>query len=139
MPLGRITRVIEDWQEMTHNVLDIKDIPLTDIENLLKETYTILTTYHKNTLIPKELTKLLLEIRDFNEISSAIEFAEKPSGYYHSLDVCVIVDALKTGFLEGNYECEFPKLKIYDLNKNGHIIDLRDRFLPLAFNSTQNN
>lgn len=131
MSLERITRVTEGWQEMTHKVLNIKDISPTDIENLLKETYMILTTYHKDTLIPKELTKLLLEIRDFNEISSAIEFAEKPSGYYHSLDVCVVVDALKTGFLEGKYECEFPKLKIYDLNKNGHIIDLRDKFLPL--------
>lgn len=133
MSLERITRAIQDWQEMTHKVLNIKDIPPTDIENLLKETYMILTTYHKDTLIPKEITKLLLEIRDFNEISSAIEFAEKPSGYYHSLDVCVVVDALKTGFLEGKYECEFPKLKIYDLNKNGHIIDLRDKFLPLTF------
>lgn len=133
MSLERITRVTEGWQEMTHKVLNIKDISPTDIENLLKETYMILTTYHKDTLIPKELTKLLLEIRDFNEISSAIEFAEKPSGYYHSLDVCVVVDALKTGFLEGKYECEFPKLKIYDLNKNGHIIDLRDKFLPLTF------
>lgn len=133
MSLERITRVTEGWQEMTHKVLNIKDISPTDIENLLKETYMILTTYHKDTLIPKELTKLLLEIRDFNEISSAIEFAEKPSGYYHSLDVCVVVDALKTGFLEGKYVCEFPKLKIYDLNKNGHIIDLRDKFLPLTF------
>lgn len=131
MSFERITWATEDWKEMTHKALVIKDIPLSDIENLLKETYMILTTYHKDTLIPKELTKLLLEIRDFNEISSAIEFAEKPSGYYHSLDVCVIVDALKTGFLEGEYECEFPKLKIYDLNKNGHIIDLRDKFLPL--------
>lgn len=136
MSLERITRVTEGWQEMTHTVLNIKDISPTDIENLLKETYMILTTYHKDTLIPKELTKLLLEIRDFNEISSAIEFAEKPSGYYHSLDVCVVVDALKTGFLEGKYECEFPKLKIYDLNKNGHIIDLRDKFLPLTFDLT---
>jgi len=47
MSFERTTWATEDWQEMTHKALDIKDIPLTDIENLLKETYMILTTYHK--------------------------------------------------------------------------------------------
>lgn len=37
MLFERTTWATEDWQEMTHKALDIKDIPLTDIENLLRK------------------------------------------------------------------------------------------------------
>ncbi|MBQ7974083.1 MAG: hypothetical protein IJ300_00130 [Clostridia bacterium] len=127
-----IRGITREWEDMTGKVLDLKELSVLNIEELIADTYEVLTEYHKDALIPKEITKLLLEIKDFHEISSAIEFAEKPNGYYHSMDILLITNAIINGFLKGEYECEFPKLQIKDINDNAHVIDLKTNFLPLS-------
>ena len=100
-----IRGITREWEDMTGKVLDLKELSVLDIEELIADTYEVLTEYHKDALVPKEITKLLLEIKDFHEISSAIEFAEKPKGYYYSMDILLITNAIINGFLKGEYEC----------------------------------
>ena len=132
MEYENIKGLAREWEDMTGTVIDLKELSVSDIEGLIADTYEVLTEYHKDALIPKEIAKLLLEIKDFHEISSAIEFAEKPKGYYHSMDILLITNAIINGFLKGEYECEFPKLQIKDINHNMHLIDLKTNFLPLS-------
>lgn len=131
MEYENIKGLTREWEDMTGTVIELKELSVSDIEGLIADTYEVLTEFHKESLLPKEITKLLLEIKDFHEISSAIEFAEKPKRYYHSMDILLITNAIINGFLKGEYECEFPKLQIKDINDNMHLIDLKTNFLPL--------
>ena len=132
MEYENIKGLTREWEDMTCTVIDLKELSVSDIEGLIADTYEVLTEFHKEPLLPKEITKLLLEIKDFLEISSAIEFAEKPNEYYHSMDILLITNAIINGFLKGEYESEFPKLQIKDINDNANLIDLKTNFLPLS-------
>ena len=59
MNTGFINVIVDEWCEMTNIVLDLKELSFSKIQNLLKGTYEILTEYHKDKLIPKEISKLL--------------------------------------------------------------------------------
>lgn len=131
MEYENIKGLTREWQDMTSRVLELRELSVSDTEELIADTYEVLTEFHKESLLPKEITKLLLEIKTFLEISSAVEFAEKPDGYYHSMDILLVTDTMIKGFLKGEYECKFPKLQIKDMDNNAHIIDLETHFLPL--------
>ena len=136
MEYENIKGITREWQDMTNNVINLKEIPIANIENLIVNTYEILDKYHQETLIPKAITELLLGTESFLSLSSAIEHSEDRKGLYHSLDVNIIMNAIKIGFLNDKYECTFPKIKIYDFDKNPYIIDLSKSFLPLALDDT---
>ena len=65
MELETIYKVISDWQQKTHTVLDLKEIPLESMEKLLSDTYKVLAEYQNKKLVPKEIIKLFLEMDDF--------------------------------------------------------------------------
>ena len=48
MELEKINNKISQWPDMTHTVFELKKLSLEDMQTLLKETYLILTTYHKD-------------------------------------------------------------------------------------------
>ena len=137
MTIKTINSVIGKWEEMTHTVFELKNFSLEDMQTLLKETYLILTTYHKDSLIPKEISKLFLEIEDFLYFSSLMEEKENGLGFYHWQELFHLVKALEKGFFEGNYSCDFPKLILTDVLDNDLLIDLESDHLEtyiIAFN-----
>ena len=137
MKLETINSVIGKWEEMTHTVFELKNFSLEDMQTLLKETYFILTTYHKDSLIPKEISKLFLEIEDFLYFSSLMEEKENGLGFYHWQELFHIVKALEKGFFEEKYSCNYPKLIITDVVDNDLLIDLESDRLEsyiIAFN-----
>ena len=83
MNTGFINAIVDEWCEMTNIVLDLKELSFSKIQNLLKETYEILTEYHKEKLIPKEISKLLLEVDSFLYFTSLMEENEKGIDFYH--------------------------------------------------------
>ncbi len=93
------------------------------MQNLLKETYQTLITFHKDELIPKEISKLLLEMDNFLYFTSLMENKEVGIDFYNYQYISSIVTALKKGFFEADYTCDFPKLKIKDSNENEVLID----------------
>ena len=82
MNTGFINVIVDEWCEMTNIVLDLKELSFSKIQNLLKETYEILTEYHKEKLIPKEISKLLLEVDSFLYFTSLMEENEKGIDFY---------------------------------------------------------
>lgn len=131
MWLGDVIWATDEWDNMTNKVLDLEQLPVSDMEELIKDTYEILIEYSKDELVPKEIAKLLLRIRHFVEMASAIEFNEKEEGFYYAMDILAIEESMQKVFFEGKYDCEFPKIQIKDINDNVHIINLENSFLPL--------
>ena len=65
MELTKIDRLIHKWNALTDEVIALNEIELTEVQNLFRETYEILDVYSKDELVPKFISKLLLEMNDF--------------------------------------------------------------------------
>lgn len=126
MDINTIDSITSRWDNMTYQALSLQEISLSDIQLQLKDTYHILTEFHKDKLVPKSICKLLLTMDEFLYFSSMMESNEKGVDFYHYQYISSIVSALKTGFFKGEYEEPFPKLKIYDSENNYTVIDFDD-------------
>ena len=125
----KLKQLANQWEEMTHTVLALEQIPVENLQNLLKETYKTLVVFHKDELVPKEISKLFLEMEDFLYFSSLMEEKEVGIGYYYYEKVRDIIKALEEGFLNGDFGCEFPKLPIIDVYKAPFIFDFKTKEL----------
>ena len=129
---NNILEITKEWIGMTHKVLDLKRIPSVEIRDILKNTYEVLNYYHKDEAVPKTVCKMLLEMDDFLYFASMITDKEFNDDPYLYQAIFSIVESLKIGFFKGEYECEYPILKMNNADKstvvfdlqNGHIEDL---------------
>lgn len=123
MSSKEITDITNKWTDTTHQVLDLEEVSKTTVRQLLKETYRMLTDYHKLGLVPKEIIALFLEMEDFLNFTSIMEGVEKEENFYNWQENFCIIKALEKGFLEGKYEYNFPKLIITTLSKKKLLVD----------------
>lgn len=114
-----IVQVANGWVLLTFEVLGLKKLPSIQIQDLFKRSYAILDHYHKDTMIPKEVSNMISEMDKFLSFVST-DFDDDPS-YQAALE---IADALKLGFFQGKYECAYPMLKVHDDDYEAHILDL---------------
>ena len=126
-----LEKIAEHWERMTMYVLNLKELPLRELQLLLYDTYRALTQFHKQSLIPKEITKIFLNIEAYLYFASLMEEKEVTAGYYCHRQVYVIAKALQEGFFNAEYAYAFPQLQIFDDFHNAHIINLEKNFLPL--------
>lgn len=112
-----ITDITNQWTDTIHQVLALEEVSKTTVRQLLKETYRMLTDYHKLGFVPKEIIALFLEMEDFLYFTSIMEGVEKEENFYNWQENFCIIKALEKGFLEGEYECDFPKLIIKSKKK----------------------
>ena len=117
MSYNEISLLIKEWKDITSVVMSLDELPRTKVQQLLKETYRMLTDYHKLGLVPKEIIALFLEMEDFLYFTSIMEGVEKEENFYNWQENFCIIKALEKGFLEGEYECDFPKLIIRSKKK----------------------
>lgn len=125
----KISAVTNEWIQMTHKVLHLKRIPTTEIRNLLKDTYEILTFYHKQEIVPKTVCEMLLEMDSFFYFASMITDKEFDDNPYLYQAIYSIADSLKTDFFKGEYECEYPLLKIKINDEKSVIFDLQNGYI----------
>ena len=109
---------------MVSTVMDLKKIPLNELQELIKDTYNVFQFYCKESLVPKEISKLLLEMGDFLYFASIMEGIETERNFYFYQIIHVVIKSLEKGFLKGKYECDYPVLMVYDSMQNQHILDL---------------
>lgn len=126
-----LERIADRWDRMTALVLNLQELSLAQLQELLCDTYRVMAQFHKDPLIPKEITRILLNIEEYLYFASLMEEKEVPEGYYCYRHLCLIVNAFKKGFFNAEYAYAFPQLQILDDFQNNHIINLKSDFLPL--------
>ena len=65
MELTKMDSLIHKWDALTDEVIALNEIELTEVQKLFRETYEVLNVYSKDELVPKSISKLLLEMNDF--------------------------------------------------------------------------
>lgn len=123
--------IAEHWDYMTMRALNLQEISLVEMHALLRDTYMALTQFHKELLVPKEITKILLNIEEYLYFASLMEEKEVSEGHYCYRQLNLIVNAFKKGFFAEEYPCVFPQLQIIDEFDKHHVLDLEGDFLPL--------
>ena len=68
-----IKELIQEWHTITDEVIEFKNIDFSNLQKLFKETYNVLEEYSNEKLVPKEISKLLLEINDFGWWVSSLD------------------------------------------------------------------
>lgn len=127
------------WDDMTYTILDLKELPLEKMYLLLKETFKVLACYCKEELIPKEICKIILSMEDFLKFASMMEEKEKEKGYYHALEFCVIIHALRDGFFAENLAADYPKLKTDVMSDKPLVMNFEKDSLEDYFNLVNPN
>ena len=128
-----ITAITKEWSKMTYNVLDLKRIPSIEIRDLLRNTYDVLNYYHKDELIPKAVSEMLLEMDGFLYFASMITDKEFDDDPYLYQAIHSIAESLKTGFFKGEYECKYPVLKVNNTKEKPYILDLQNGYIEDLF------
>ncbi|MBR5280869.1 MAG: hypothetical protein IKU26_07890 [Clostridia bacterium] len=118
-----IDKTTRKWSDIIHIVLSAKKVSVSEIQDLLKETYLILTTYQKDICTPKEIARLLLEIDAFLYFLSLMESNESGINFDQYQFIASVVDALKEGFFDSEYLYMFPKLQILINGEIEHVIN----------------
>jgi hypothetical protein len=121
-----LKQIAYNWKSMTDTVLDLEKFSLSEMQILLSDTYKALRTYHKENVAPKEVSNILLEMYEFLYFTSLMEEKEVGVNFYQYQYISSIVAALRKGFFEADYRCEFPELKILDKNNNEFIINFEN-------------
>ena len=121
-----LKQIAYNWKSMTDTVLDLEKFSLSEMQILLSDTYKALRTYHKENVAPKEVSNILLEMYEFLYFTSLMEEKEVGVDFYQYQYISSIVAALRKGFFEADYRCEFPELKILDKNNNEFIINFEN-------------
>ena len=121
-----LKQIAYNWKSMTDTVLDLEKFSLSEMQILLSDTYKALRTYHKENVAPKEVSNILLEMYEFLYFTSLMEEKEVGVNFYQYQYISSIVAALRKGFFEADYRCEFPELKILDKNNNEFVINFEN-------------
>lgn len=121
-----LKQIAYNWKSMTDTVLDLEKFSLSEMQILLSDTYKALRTHHKENVAPKEVSNILLEMYEFLYFTSLMEEKEVGVNFYQYQYISSIVAALRKGFFEADYRCEFPELKILDKNNNEFIINFEN-------------
>ena len=129
MEQKNIKAITEKWIDMTHRTLNLKRIPSIEIRDLFKESYEVLTFYHKDSLVPKEIGEMLLEMDGFLYFASLITDKEFDDNVYFYQAVHSVAESLKLGFFDGNYECAYPLLRVADAEDKIHLLDLEKGYI----------
>lgn len=130
MEIETIVYVANTWNEKTYDILDLKEIPISEMEKLLRNTYKILYEYQTEKNIPKELCQLLLNEDEFMSflaiIGSNQEEIANTARMYQAL-YCII-DTMKQKFFNNGFEEAFSVLEV-NFNGESFVINLEEAFL----------
>ena len=94
---------INEWHQMTNDVLNLKEISPNRTQQLLQQTRLVIASYAKETLVPKAVVKLFGEMDEFLYFASMMEDNEVRMDFYHYQDISCEVKAIKETFYAFGY------------------------------------
>lgn len=124
-----LPQTVARWEGLTCTVLNKKELPQQELMEVLKETYQQLRELCNQPLVPKEVSRLFLEMESFLYFAFLMEEKEVETDFYQYATMYKVVEALKDGFFAGEYPCNFPKLQWLDGEQNTMEFDLESQRL----------
>ncbi len=125
-----IVSVANMWNENTYDILDLKEIPISEMEELLWNTYKILYEYQTEKNIPKELCQMLLnedEFMSFLTILGGNQDELTNTACMYQVLYCII-DTMKQKFFSNGFKEVFPELQV-NLNGESFVLNMEEAFL----------
>ena len=130
MEKENIISVANMWNKMTYNILDLREIPIPELEDALGNTYEVLYEYQAEKNIPKEICQVLLNEDEFMSflaiVGSNQEELKETARLYQPL-YCII-DTMKQSFFNESFEDPFPKLSV-NFNDTFLELNMEEAFL----------
>ena len=123
MKYTELEQLTSTWEAMTSAVLKLEKLSLPEMQVLLSETYQALRKFYQDKLVPKEISRILLGMEDFLYFAALMEEKEVGIDFYNYQYISSIVAALKKGFFNADYGCDFPELKVLDKNNNEYLLN----------------
>ena len=114
MKTALIIKLIEDYKEKTSDVMNMKELSFSEMEETLYETFEVLYAYKSEKDVPKLLCRLLLEIDEYLRISALMGSYDSKLAkeFFVYRAILAFVNSLKEGFFAGEYENPFPFFKV---------------------------
>lgn len=134
---NEILNLINRWDKKTNKAMMLKDISLSKTQELLKETYRVLTVYHKEECVPKQIVQLFLAMEDFLYFSSLMEEKEKEINFYHWQEIFCIIKTFEKDFLNGNFQYEYPLFLISDVLDKSILINFNEDIFAKLLEETK--
>lgn len=135
MEKENIISVANMWNKMTYNILDLREIPIPELEEALGNTYEVLYEYQAEKNIPKEICQVLLNEDEFMSflaiVGSNQEELKETARLYQPL-YCII-DTMKQSFFSESFEAPFPKLYV-SFNSTFLELNMEEAFLEVLIN-----
>ena len=91
-----IETLTRDWHSLTWKVIEFENLNIPELQKLFKETCKIIECYSTESLVPKEISGLLLEMHDFSWWVSDLD--ETPM-HTHYQEIVSLVSLLNKYFL----------------------------------------
>lgn len=130
MEKENIISVANMWNKMTYNILDLREIPIPELEEALGNTYEVLYEYQAEKNIPKEICQVLLNEDEFMSflaiVGSNQEELKETARLYQPL-YCII-DTMKQKFFSGDFKEPFSVLQV-SLNGENFEFNMDEAFL----------
>ena len=135
MQKENIISVANMWNKMTYNILDLREIPIPELEEALGNTYEVIYEYQAEKSIPKEICQLLLnqdEFMSFLAIMGSNQEELKETARLYQPLYCII-DTMKQSFFNESFEDPFPKLYV-NFNDTFLELNMEEAFLEVLIN-----
>ena len=136
MEKGKIISVANMWNKKTYDILDLREVPIPELEELLRNTYEVLYEYQAEKNIPKEICQLVLNEDEFVSFLTILggnqEELTNTARMYQAL-YCII-DTMKQSFFSESFEDPFPKLYV-SFNSIFLELNMEEAFLERLLNT----
>lgn len=109
MEIRKIDNLSYEWHTVTGEVIGFEKIDFKRLHKLFKESFDVIEEFSKEKLVPKEISKLLIEINDFGWWVSDLD--ETPLHEFYQ-EIINLVSALKKYFLTRDCDVEAIKRNI---------------------------
>ena len=116
------------WDRMTVTACCHHTIPFKKMQRLFRETYKALTLFHKGNDAPKGITNMLLYMDNFLHRVAQADGPKKGCIFGilfgHYMVFSDMIEALKEGFLGGEYRTAYPVLSVRDCHNEIYLFDM---------------
>ena len=103
MELKRINDIARDWRSVTEEVIQFEKPDLNKLKGLFQETYELIEEYSRNSMVPKGICEVLIEMHEFGWWVGNLD--DTPIHYLFE-DIVTIMYGLEKYFLTRDADIE---------------------------------